>query len=92
MLLISLLGLVMLAMPKGPKRTPAVTVGDLVARRRLYPIAEAAELLGMCRASLYNRRAEGKITFVHVGARTYVTADELERFIAAAEPARTRSA
>jgi excisionase family DNA binding protein len=50
-------------------------------------VAEAARLLGMSRASIYNRRAEGQISFVKVGARTYVTADELDRFVAAAEPA-----
>jgi excisionase family DNA binding protein len=63
-----------------------VTVNDLVASRRLYPVAEAAQLLGMHRTTLYNRSAEGSITLLRIGSRTYVAADEIERYIRAALP------
>jgi excisionase family DNA binding protein len=89
MALIALLTLVILAMPRGPKRAPAVTTDDLLARRLLYPVAEAAELLGVHRTTLYTRHREGLIALVRVGGRTYVAADEIERYIAAAEPAHT---
>jgi excisionase family DNA binding protein len=75
-------------MPKnGRPRKPPVTTGDLIAQRRLYPVAEAAELLGMHRTTLYNRAGEGLITLLRIGGRTYVTDDEIDRFIRDAQPA-----
>jgi excisionase family DNA binding protein len=74
------------AMADRGRRKAAVTIGDLVNQRRLYPIAEAAELLGVHRATLYNLRREGLITLIRIGARTYVAADEIERFIRDAQP------
>jgi excisionase family DNA binding protein len=76
-------------MPRGKKRDPPVTIGDLVAQRRLYPIAEAAELLGVHRTTLYTRHHDGLIRIVRIGGRAYVAADEIERYIAAAQPAHT---
>jgi excisionase family DNA binding protein len=42
-------------------------------------IAEAAALLRMSRAQLYNRINDGAITSHKDGARTYITRDKLER-------------
>jgi excisionase family DNA binding protein len=72
-------------MPKA--RPPAVTTGDLIAQRRLYPVAEAAQLLGIHRVTLYQRAGEGLITILRIGGRSYVAADEIERYIRDAQPA-----
>jgi excisionase family DNA binding protein len=71
-------------MTKTDRRSP-VTTGDLIAQRRLYPVQEAADLLGMHRTSLYNRAREGRLTLLRIGGRTYVAADEIERYIRDAE-------
>jgi len=63
-----------------------VTTGDLIAQRRLYPVQEAADLLGVHRTTLYNRAGEGLITILRIGGRAYVAADEIERYIRDAEP------
>jgi excisionase family DNA binding protein len=67
----------------------AVSTGDLVKRRLLYPVAEAAHLLGVHRTTLYDFAREGRLELVRSGSRTYVTAAELERYLAEElEPAR----
>jgi excisionase family DNA binding protein len=58
---------------------------ELIRRRKLYPVAEAAYLLGMHRVTLYKLQKAGEIRFVKVGGRTYVTDAELDRFVARAE-------
>jgi excisionase family DNA binding protein len=60
-----------------------VEVVEAESRRRLYPVAEAARLLGIHRATLYHRAREGAIEFVRVKTNTYVPADEIDRFNAA---------
>jgi excisionase family DNA binding protein len=65
-----------------PKMTePARGRSGPIPRRRIYPIAEAAELLGVHRTTLYNRHREGLVSLVRMGSRTYVAADELERYV-----------
>jgi excisionase family DNA binding protein len=44
-------------------------------------IAEAAALLRMSRAQLYNRINDGAIQSQKDGARTYITRSELERYV-----------
>lgn len=61
------------------------TAADLVARRELWPIREAAYRLGMHRASLYRERERGRLEIVRVGGRAYVTDKELRRYVAALE-------
>ena len=46
-----------------------------------FDIAEAAQILRMSRAQLYNRIGEGTIRPQKDGARTYITRDELERYV-----------
>jgi excisionase family DNA binding protein len=63
----------------------STTTEDLVKRRKLWPVAEAAYQLGLHRVTLYRLAAAGEIRFVKVGNRTYVTDAELDRFVARAE-------
>ena len=46
-----------------------------------FEIAEAARILRMSRAQLYNRIQQGTICPQKDGARTYVTRTELERYV-----------
>jgi len=46
-----------------------------------FEIAEAARILRMSRAQLYNRIQQGSINPHKDGARTYVTRAELERYV-----------
>lgn len=64
-----------------------VTTGDLVSRRELWPVNEAAHRLGVNRTTLYRLRAAGQLRFVKVGGRTFVTDAELRRFVANVEAA-----
>jgi excisionase family DNA binding protein len=72
--------------PNRAARRRPVTTGDLIAQRRLYPVAEAAELLGVHRVTLYHRAGKGLITILRIGGRAYVAADEIERYIRDAQP------
>lgn len=78
------------------QRLQAVSTADLVTQRLLYPVAEAAQLLGVHRTTIYDRAREGRIQLVRSGSRTFVTAVELHRYVAELEPApidrRTKSA
>jgi excisionase family DNA binding protein len=64
---------------------PSTTTQDLVMRRKLWPVAEAAYQLGMHRVTLYRLMKAGEVRFVKVNNRTYVTDAELDRFVARAE-------
>ena len=46
-----------------------------------FEIPEAARILRMSRAQLYNRICEGSIKPQKDGARTYITPAELERYV-----------
>ena len=46
-----------------------------------FEVTEAAQILRMSRAQLYNRIQEGTIKSQKDGARTYFTRDELERYV-----------
>jgi excisionase family DNA binding protein len=46
-----------------------------------FEITEAAQILRMSRAQLYNRIHDGTLTPQKDGARTYVTRAELERYV-----------
>lgn len=47
-----------------------------------FEIAEAARILRMSRASLYERIRDGEIKAQKDGRRRYITAAELQRYIA----------
>jgi excisionase family DNA binding protein len=44
-------------------------------------MAEAGEVLGICRSKLYELTASGEIAVVKIGRRTLITHDELERYV-----------
>ena len=46
-----------------------------------FEITEAARILRMSRAQLYNRINDGALTPQKDGARTYITRAELERYV-----------
>jgi len=46
-----------------------------------FEITEAARILRMSRAQLYNRIHDGALTPQKDGARTYITRAELERYV-----------
>jgi len=46
-----------------------------------FAVAEAAQILRMSRAQLYNRINDGSIKPQKDGARTYLTRSELERYV-----------
>lgn len=67
-----------------PKITPA-----LPALR--FEVPEAAQILRMSRAQLYNRIGEGSLQAQKDGARTYISLIELERYVASCGSSRARS-
>ena len=46
-----------------------------------FDVSEAAQILRMSRAQLYIRIGEGALRAQKDGARTYLTRDELERYV-----------
>jgi excisionase family DNA binding protein len=69
-----------------PERSELSTATeDLVKRRKLWPVSEAAYQLGMHRVTLYRLMKAGEIRFVKVNNRTYVTDPEVDRLVARAE-------
>ena len=48
-----------------------------------FEVSEAAEILRMSRAQLYNRIQDGSLKPQKDGARTYITRAELERYVQA---------
>lgn len=68
-----------------PELEHAITTDDLVRRRRLWPLAEAADQLGVTRKTLYQWRKSGLIADVRLGRRVYISDGELERFVIRAE-------
>jgi len=63
-----------------------MTDEDTVAplERLAYSIPEAAKVCGVSPATMYRAARGGKIQFKKVGARTFVTREELSRFLAEA--------
>jgi excisionase family DNA binding protein len=52
---------------------------------QLHTVTEAARILGLCKRSIGNQVAAGKLGFVKIGRSIRFRAEELERFIAAHE-------
>lgn len=56
---------------------------ETITKRDLYPIPEAMQRLGgISRSLFYELVARGAISTVRIGRRRFVTADEIERYIA----------
>lgn len=58
-----------------------------LSEKRLYPIAAAAERLGIGRTTAYVLMNEGKLRSVRVAGRRLISSDEIARFIDDAERA-----
>ena len=69
-------------MAKTRSSPPPPTTRDLVARRLLYPVKEAAQLLGIGRSTIYSLYHAGRLELVRIDGRTYVRSSELERYAA----------
>jgi excisionase family DNA binding protein len=66
-----------------PGRQPPVeTVVSALPFLR-FEVSEAAQILRMSRAQIYNRINEGSLKPQKDGARTYITRAELERYVQA---------
>ena len=55
-----------------------------------FEVPEAAQILRMSRAQLYNRIGEGVLQAQKDGTRTYISLIELERYVAACGSSRAR--
>lgn len=51
-----------------------------------FEVPEAARILRISRAQLYNRLQEGSLKCQKDGARTYITCAELERYVESCNP------
>lgn len=77
--------------PRRERRHPqdvselALTTADLIRRRKLWPVEEAAHLLGVTRPTMYRWEAAGYLQFTRVDGRTFVADSELDRFVARAQ-------
>jgi len=70
----------------GALKTNEVAQNDSAQPQPLrYAVDEARAILRMSRAQLYNRIAEGSIRAHKDGARTYVSYQELRRYVVACE-------
>ena len=49
--------------------------------RLLHPMPEAAEVLGVSRSTVYELVKNGDLNVVKIGRRSFITQDELERFV-----------
>jgi len=66
-----------------PKSRDQIAAPALPSLR--FEITEAAQILRMSRAQLYNRIHDGSLKPQKDGARTYVTRTELERYVQACD-------
>ncbi|HJS92135.1 MAG TPA: helix-turn-helix domain-containing protein [Steroidobacteraceae bacterium] len=64
------------------KRVSEETPQGLLPALR-FEVSEAARILRMSRAQLYNRINDGALKHQKDGARTYITRVELERYVEA---------
>lgn len=53
--------------------------------RMLYPVTDAAEVLGIGRSTLYELIASGELHTLKIGRRTLLSEDELRRYVRALE-------
>jgi excisionase family DNA binding protein len=54
--------------------------------RPVVPLATAAELVGLSRASLYALASAGRLQLLRLGGRTLVATTDVQRLLAQAEP------
>ena len=61
----------------------AESVSEVVVPALRFGVTEAARMLRMSRAQLYNRISDGALKPQKDGSRTYFTRAELERYVSA---------
>jgi excisionase family DNA binding protein len=61
----------------------AESVSEIVVPALRFGVTEAARMLRMSRAQLYNRISDGALKPQKDGSRTYFTRAELERYVSA---------
>ena len=61
----------------------AESVSEIVVPALRFGVTEAARMLRMSRAQLYNRISDGALKPQKDGSRTYFTRTELERYVSA---------
>lgn len=64
-----------------PARNSAPEPAQIALPALRFEVSEAARILRMSRAQLYNRIHEGALKPQKDGARTYITRGELERYV-----------
>lgn len=64
---------------------PPAEMGTCVLPSLRFAITEAAKILRMSRAQLYNRIHDGSLKRQKDGARSYITRAELERYVRVCE-------
>jgi excisionase family DNA binding protein len=64
-----------------PARNSAPETPPIALPALRFEVPEAAQILRMSRAQLYNRIHEGSLRAQKDGARTYITRGELERYV-----------
>jgi excisionase family DNA binding protein len=69
--------------PQLDKLEPRVEMEASAVPSLRFEVAEAAHILRMSRAQLYNRIQDGSINPQKDGTRTYITRAELERYVEA---------
>ena len=62
------------------RKQPAENVAPALPSLR-FEVPEAAQILRMSRAQLYNRIHDGSLKLQNDGARTYISRAELERYV-----------
>jgi hypothetical protein len=68
-------------MPRRKRRKPPAENSALALPSLRFEVPEAAQILRMSRAQLYNRINDGSLRPQKDGARTYITRMELERYV-----------
>ena len=68
-------------MPKGAGRLGRVTLTDTVPRRLAIRVSEAARLLGLSRAMVYQVVASGELPHVRVGRAEILPVKALEEWL-----------
>lgn len=56
-------------------------------QRLLHPIPAAAEVLGISRTTVYELISTGALKPVKIGRRTFISQEELERYVASLKEA-----
>jgi len=72
--------------PQLDKLEPRVEMKASALPSLRFEVTEAAQILRMSRAQLYNRINDGSLKRQKDGARTYITRAELERYVQACGP------